>query len=137
MQFNWLLVASLLTFLICEKEAEPAVLPSAIPAPPQTQLIRSVRIVVGAGLSLNNVKAYSQADSLAMDQATKTIKVPRGMGMALFFTNRTTQEVLSMVRVDSTQQEVTISVATVTHGLFDLLPAYSLLSSEQQKKFDR
>ncbi|GAB3244339.1 hypothetical protein GCM10027346_41930 [Hymenobacter seoulensis] len=135
-----LLLLPVLAILSCEKSPTDPVAPTPAPPPPVApvpQTSRPITVVVGAGYDLSNTQAYGFGDSLAMDQAEKKLTVPRGQESVLYFLDKTTQDIMAVTRVDTTQPQVLVNAATVTHGLLDLLPAYSLLSEPQRLQFER
>ncbi|WP_162303737.1 hypothetical protein [Hymenobacter sediminis] len=74
---------------------------------------------------------------MTLDQHTKGVKVVQNKESLLFILDKTSQEILAVVRVDSSQKEVKVNAATVAQGLWDLLPAYTSLSEKQQAQFDK
>lgn len=130
---RWLLFLPFLFLLSCEKDpADSKPVPPPVPQPAGT---RTIRVVVAPEYDLRNAKAYSIVDSLALDQAENTLTIPRGEETVLFLQDRSSQEIVAVVRVDTTQQEVVVNAASVAKGLQDLLPAYASLTAQQQAQF--
>ena len=93
-------------------------------------------ITIDQQYDLSNTHAASFIDSISMEYQNPSLLVSDSDTSVAFFLKNGTNEVMAVVRTIPKGGELVVNARTVTEGLYDLLPAYHSLRSEQQTEFE-
>lgn len=147
-RLRWLLLLPTLFWLGCEKPdptpATPTPTPPTAPPPPVTPPptadpvgSRRLSITVASPYDLRNTQAHSLLDSVAMQTAAPTVLAPKDYPSALFFLDKTSHEILAVVRTPTTSTAVVVTAESVANALLTDVPAYHALTPELVQRLER